>query len=839
MAEQKQMQSVKIPFNADTGNAMSNIKKLSSQIALTIQEARQSSISFKVTSNVDDFKKSISSTKDAINLLQERSKLLGSQLKEVGNTKGIDSNAYIKLNKQLVTNNTNLLKQRAYLKDYESQLKSIDTSKFDQLNSKLRQMGSFTKQAAGAMGSIKTIAFGEVLGRGISAAIGQVRNLTGEMVASSNAQNLFTQALESSGKITSQQIKVLSQQANDFADKSVYGLDEIMGTTRTLAALGQKNAEQVTEALGDMSSATGGNFTQLSDIIRQTAASGRFQWEDLSRGLEQSPETFSLIAKASGETMNQFVQNVKNGKVSWDQLSKAIIKADSEKGVQGMAEKTITLGQAFQNLEASVVRIGIDFMQMISPSAMKAVNSFADSISNTWGILKDMAKGDAGGLTKALGISDADANTMISNFNSVKAQVFGQFSALKKQIGNSALDIGKALGISGDRAAIINGTVRTIGNGISQMIGFTTSAIKTLTPTAAALAPILMKVLDFASNHAGLILATVTAFSALKSVMGGLVVPTLSFLNLIKNLGIALPAIGVESTIAFLPLIGTIGGVALAIGLVTVATLAVVKNFNKIKDVTNTVITPLKGGFTTLGNVMKTAFTTILSVTPLGNIVNLTKGVLDLNSSINKTPGVANRAKSSLTSVFQKRNIIKLAVDTTQAVSGVSRMRTLINGLKTAFSGAYSFISSQADRMGIRLPSGFTNAINKVKNGLNGLKNSFTGFFSNILSSAENFASKLWQRVVSSFKKIGTSFKNSTNSLLSSVGLGSRVTKSLSSMNTQNMMSNYTYKSLSSSNRTTTTNSNSFQITVNPSNNQNPTDIANEVIRVIATKGSI
>lgn len=556
-----------LTINADAGNVKQVNNEIQSSLSKTMAQVKTLDDLIKNgEATLETFEKKEQKTIELTNTLIIKRTLIQDKLNKLQkDTSGTDNTVQInKYEAQIAKLNTEIQKTERYtraavkgqeLLRAEENKVSSDTNKLTGVvgklgtafssikNLNLKNASSNIDSLKNKVASIKTIAFGTFIANEARTAFNGVKNLTGEMKQSSDSITGMKLALKSAGTYSDSTINSMVKQSQEFANKSVYSLKEVTQTTRTLGALNVHNAEQITEALGDINSATGGSseqFSQLTDIIRQTAATGKFQWEDLQRGLEQSPETFSLIAKASGETMNEFVNNVKKGKVSWDDLKKAIEKADTDKNIKGVAEQTNTVGQAMEGLEASIVQVGSDLLQSFSPEIIKTINGISDSISDTWETMKALSSGNNNKLADLLGISSNSAGTLISTFNNVKQQISNQIQQIKQTLENSGISISKALGIDGDKGTKMSSTIAFIGTIITTFLSSINQAIIILTPSITFLSGIMKSILDFATKYPELFTKIAIIITTLTTILPPLISIISTIITVVKGLSIAL-----------------------------------------------------------------------------------------------------------------------------------------------------------------------------------------------------------------------------------------------------------------------------------------------------------
>lgn len=775
-----------LSFNIDDGNVQKTTSLINAQIRLLNTQLTGLNKDLQNNGeNIDSNNDKLKLLSDKYDSLVKKLSIYKNELKKLESTNvgGNNDKAILSMRNNIERVSNQMAAVRNETNKTEASIKNLSstTGKFSSLFSKIKNLSfkdvvNQSSKLSNNLSSVKTIAFGSFIASEARSALNSVKSLGSEMAQTSDSITSTKIALRSTGEYTSQEIDSLVARTQKFADKSVYSLSEVQNTTRTLASLHVKNAEDITEALGDINSATGGTseqFSQLTDIIRQTAATGKFQWEDLQRGLEQSPETFSLLAKYSGQSMTDFVNNVKNGKVSWEDLKKSIENADKDKSIKGVAEQTNTVGQAMENLQATVVRVGSDILQSFSPELIKLINNVADSIGNVWQSMKYLISGDSVNLSKSLGISQGEASNIIATLKRVMDTIKQSWGNLKETLGNSAVSIAKSLGLDGNKGTILSTMIAFIGQVIVTTINTISTTIQLLTPLISFLANIMKNILTFASQYPEQFAKIVIIFLSINTVIVPLINTITTIVKVVQALNIALDFLAAN------PIVLVIAGVV-------ALTAALVYFF----------------GFTETGRgIVVGTFTTISNV--ITSMVNNTKKTF--NDFIQQFRLIFNTISSVVTSSM---NIIRTINNSTTS---------FIRGL---WVSAFSIISSIVTGS----INGFINRFNTFKNIvttiINTIKNVFTSTFKSIsdyISGIINSITSKIKSVISIFtgitKNISKTFSGGLSGISSFTGSSMNIMKSIQSGESiyRNSTKNYN-KSLNYNNNSVSSNSNSYEI---------------------------
>jgi hypothetical protein len=126
-----------------------------------------------------------------------------------------------------------------------------------------------------------------VAGKAIEAFMG----LSGEITSASDSAQKFASTLNFAG-VSEKQIKRLTASTQDYADKTVYDLNDIRNTTAQLAANGVPNYDKLAEAAGNLNAVAGGSadtFKSVAMVLTQTAGQGKLTTENWNQLSDASP----------------------------------------------------------------------------------------------------------------------------------------------------------------------------------------------------------------------------------------------------------------------------------------------------------------------------------------------------------------------------------------------------------------------------------------------------------------------------------------------------------------------------------------------------------------------
>ncbi len=141
-----------------------------------------------------------------------------------------------------------------------------------------------------------------------------------------------------------------------------FGLGEAANTAASAVASGIKPGEELTRYLklvSDAAAVAGTDMDEMGAVFNKVAANGKLSAEELNMLTDRGIPALSLLAKASGKTVEQIREDMRAGKISTEDFLNAI-----EEGMGGaakiMGSKSLTA--AMSNIGASLSRIGANFL---------------------------------------------------------------------------------------------------------------------------------------------------------------------------------------------------------------------------------------------------------------------------------------------------------------------------------------------------------------------------------------------------------------------------------------------------------------------------------------------
>lgn len=335
--------------------------------------------------------------------------------------------------------------QKGEVIDYEALLKKIppkiltEVQLNDNASDKLRAIKKESESTETGFTRLKTIVAGSFLGgaalNGITMLVDGLKDVVVEGANASDAMDKFRSTMQLGG-FGEDEIKKTSDQVMDYANKTVYGLDDIANTTAQLAANGIKDYMGLTEAAGNLNAQAGGNaetFKSVALMLTQTAGAGKLTTENWNQLADAIPGASGVLQKAmkdAGAYTGDFRDAMANGEITAQEFSDALMKLGQTDGAKKAAESTKTFEGAIGNLQAAVV----DGMKNVIDAFGKdritgPINGLGNIVQDTFGKItktiennKKVIDALAGVFSGAFG---AIGNTLSMFATSFKANVAG------------------------------------------------------------------------------------------------------------------------------------------------------------------------------------------------------------------------------------------------------------------------------------------------------------------------------------------------------------------------------------------------------------------------------
>lgn len=295
--------------------------------------------------------------------------------------------------------------------------------------------------------------------------IGVFSGLSGQILDASDSTQKFAQTLDFAG-VGADQIKKLTTSTQEYANKTVYGIDDIRNTTAQLAANGVPNYDKLAEAAGNLNAVAGGNsetFKSVAMMLTQTAGAGKLTTENWNQLADAIPGASGKLQEAmlkNGAYTGNFRDAMANGEITSQEFNDALMQLGMNDGAIKAAESTQTFEGAFGNLEATIVDGAANIVNTVKPYITGTVTALGDGIGKAMQWTNDFT----GALMKSQGVQ-----TFADGVKSIAGAVGSVIVPISGIIGYLFNFSGKADG-AGTAAQRLSDVLGFVG-GILQSVG--------------------------------------------------------------------------------------------------------------------------------------------------------------------------------------------------------------------------------------------------------------------------------------------------------------------------------------------------------------------------------
>ena len=293
------------------------------------------------------------------------------------------------------------------------QLEALKSSS-DQSGKKIEDFGDKSTRSArkldglkDKLGSLKSaFSFGAVAGlahNAISSVVSGVQGLVGEAVNASDSLMKFSKTMEFAN-FGKSQIESSKKEMKDYADKTVYGLEEILNTTAQLASNGIPNYTELTKAAGNLNAVAGGSsdtFKSVAMMLTQTAGAGKLTTENWNQLADAIPGASGLLQDAmlkNGAYTGNFRDAMAQGQITSDEFNQAIIQLGMNDGAVKAATSTDTLSGSWEQMKSTVInglqsiidKVGVENITGFINRVTKGIENSIPKITQFIGWLRDI-----------------------------------------------------------------------------------------------------------------------------------------------------------------------------------------------------------------------------------------------------------------------------------------------------------------------------------------------------------------------------------------------------------------------------------------------------------------
>ncbi|PTO36616.1 phage tail protein [Enterococcus mundtii] len=293
------------------------------------------------------------------------------------------------------------------------QLEALKSSS-DQSGKKIEDFGDKSTRSArkldglkDKLGSLKSaFSFGAVAGlahNAISSVVSGVQGLVGEAVNASDSLMKFSKTMEFAN-FGKSQIESSKKEMKDYADKTLYGLEEILNTTAQLASNGIPNYTELTKAAGNLNAVAGGSsdtFKSVAMMLTQTAGAGKLTTENWNQLADAIPGASGLLQDAmlkNGAYTGNFRDAMAQGQITSDEFNQAIVQLGMNDGAAKAATSTDTLSGSWEQMKSTVInglqsiidKVGVENITGFINRVTKGIENSIPKITQFIGWLRDI-----------------------------------------------------------------------------------------------------------------------------------------------------------------------------------------------------------------------------------------------------------------------------------------------------------------------------------------------------------------------------------------------------------------------------------------------------------------
>lgn len=304
------------------------------------------------------------------------------------------------------------------------------------------------------------IGFGAMMAIGqkaVSVVSGSLSGLTKETINTSDAMQKLQQAMRFSGYAEDeiQRIAGATGTLKTYADKTVFSLQDVMSTFGSLSANGVKDAEKLTESVGNAVAVFGGGAQEFSSValaFSQAMASGALHAQDWNQIVNASPQLAGglrkELIKLNPVLGEDFKQAMEDGAITADLLGQAMNNIGMTDMAREAAQSVTTFEGAMGNLEATVTS-GMQsiYDSFVKGKAVDAINQFNGKVESTFSRLQTWIPATMIRLESYWKILKKEASQVSGAFGDA-------FGAIQKELGKLIPAFGSTESVNGFRDAI-------------------------------------------------------------------------------------------------------------------------------------------------------------------------------------------------------------------------------------------------------------------------------------------------------------------------------------------------------------------------------------------------
>lgn len=257
---------------------------------------------------------------------------------------------------------------------------------------KMGETGEIAEKSMGKMAAISGAVGGAVASMANSA-IGALQNLTSEALTASDALQKFGSTMEFAGFDTAE-IDKAREAVKQYADETVFELEDVANTTAQLAANNVKDYTALTQAAGNLTAVAGGGadaFKSVAMMLTQTAGAGKLTTENWNQLADAIPGASGKLQEAmlkNGAYTGDFREAMAKGEITAEEFNQALMDLGMSDAAIEAAKSTATIEGAVGNLEATVVTGITNIIDAFGKDKLTgAISLFGDILGGVFDVL--------------------------------------------------------------------------------------------------------------------------------------------------------------------------------------------------------------------------------------------------------------------------------------------------------------------------------------------------------------------------------------------------------------------------------------------------------------------
>ena len=339
----------------------------------------------------------------------------------------------------------------------------------------------FSSTLKSALGSVNALgdriksgfAFGALMGAGqaaFSTISNGVKSLFSEAMETSDAMYKLQAAMRFSGTSEDEIERIAGSTGSlkTYADKTVFSLQDVMSTFGALSANGVKDADKLTEYVGNAVAVFGGGANEYSSValaFSQSMAAGKMAAQDWNQVLNASPQLAGglkkELQKLNPALAKDFKGAMEDGAITADLLGQAMTNIGMTKAAEEAATSVTTWEGAIGNLEATVSGGLMTLYDSFAKSGLiNVVNSFSDKIGGAFDWLSE-------NIPKAINKIKPYWDAFKESFSGVGTAIWDAVKAVGSAIQDLFASMGDGNSVNGFKS-----TMTSIADAIKSLAGF-------------------------------------------------------------------------------------------------------------------------------------------------------------------------------------------------------------------------------------------------------------------------------------------------------------------------------------------------------------------------------